>query len=161
MGAESRVVIGPMKVEDITEVCALERQCFSTPWSYGSFLGELTSNDNAHYLAARCNKTLIGYVGVWIIIDEGHITNLAVSPLYRGKGVGGALLKTLTELVWSRGVTKMTLEVRVTNRLAQNLYRKQGFVDSGVRPRYYRDNQEDALIMWKDLTEDAHLNPRN
>jgi len=92
-----------------------------------------------------------GYVGMWIVLNEGHITTLAVHPRARGHGIGELLLKALMDRGRNLGVTCMTLEVRLSNLTAQNLYIKLGFRSSGIRPRYYLDNNEDALIMWKSL----------
>lgn len=154
MGTETRIDIQPMSLRDLPEILSIEHQCFTTPWSYSAFLSELIDNDNAYYLIARLGPEIIGYIGMWVILDEGHITNVAVATKHRGQGVGKLLIDSMTELAMEHGVTKLTLEVRVSNKSAQGLYRKLGFVDSGIRPGYYRDNNEDALIMWKDLTDD-------
>ena len=100
---------------------------------------------------ARENIEIRGYIGMWLIIDEGHITNLAVHPAYRRRGVGRLLLKNLIQTGKRYGLRRLTLEVRQTNLAAQNLYMEFGFTTVGVRPRYYLDNHEDALIMWKEL----------
>ena len=98
---------------------------------------------------AKTATKVVGYVGMWVILDEGHITNLAVDPAYRRKGIGRALLEHLITEGKKRGVRFLTLEVRSSNLVAQQLYRKLGFYEAGVRPGYYQDNQEDAIIMWK------------
>ena len=142
--------ISPMRVEDLEEVLKIEDLSFPTPWSCNSFLYELLENERAIYLVAKSPLgNVIGYVGIWVIFDEGHITNLAVHPGYRRQGVGKALMLALVEAVRKRDVRHLTLEVRRTNLAAQDLYQKLGFVHMGVRRKYYLDNNEDALIMWK------------
>jgi ribosomal-protein-alanine N-acetyltransferase len=95
-------------------------------------------------------QSLAGYAGLWLMIDEAHITTIAVRPEFRGRGLGELLLIALTEIALDINAKWLTLEVRVTNSVAQTLYRKYGFKPAGVRQRYYSDNHEDALIMWTD-----------
>jgi [ribosomal protein S18]-alanine N-acetyltransferase len=97
--------------------------------------------------------SIIGFAGLWLMVDEAHITTIALHPRYRGRGLGELLLSSLIHIAYSISARSMTLEVRVTNHVAQNLYRKYGFQEAGVRRRYYSDNNEDALIMW---TEPIH-----
>ncbi|MGE5576238.1 MAG: ribosomal protein S18-alanine N-acetyltransferase [Syntrophothermus sp.] len=144
------VVVDFMRVADINPVWAIEKLSFSAPWSKSAFHSELLENDKAVYLVARLGRQIVGYIGMWIVLDEGHITNLAVHPNYRGRGIGRQLLQAMAELGKMRGVRRLTLEVRISNIVAQQLYVKMGFVASGIRPRYYHDNNEDALIMWKE-----------
>lgn len=144
-------VIEPMQVSDVEEVLAIEAASFATPWSRLAFLSELLENERAMYLVAREEGRVSGYVGMWRILDEGHITNLAVHPEARRRGVGRRLLETLCNLAVSRGLRRLTLEVRLSNTTAQHLYESFGFLAAGVRPGYYQDNREDALIMWRDL----------
>jgi ribosomal-protein-alanine N-acetyltransferase len=140
----------PMCVEDLAGVVTIETLSFAIPWSRNSFLHELLDNERAVYLVAKDEfNHLVGYIGMWIIFDEGHITNLAVHPNFRRRGAGDLLLKGLTAYGRREGVKYLTLEVRRSNEIAQNLYYKQGFVHMGVRRKYYLDNNEDALIMWK------------
>ncbi|MGE5598380.1 MAG: ribosomal protein S18-alanine N-acetyltransferase [Bacteroidota bacterium] len=141
--------VAPMTLADLDEVLAVENLSFTTPWSRQSFYYELTENPRALYLVVREDGNLAGYIGMWIVFDEGHITNLAVHPGHRRRGVATLLLDALTAAAKERGVTRLTLEVRRSNVAAQLLYARYGFVCSGVRRRYYRDNNEDALIMWK------------
>ena len=95
-------------------------------------------------------STLAGYAGLWLMVDEAHITTIGVRPRFRGRGYGELLLVTLTEAALDINARWLTLEVRISNAAAQNLYRKYGFRDAGTRKRYYTDNHEDALIMWTD-----------
>lgn len=139
-----------MTMEDLESVIEIEESSFPIPWSRNSFLYELLENERAVYLVAKDTfNRVLGYVGLWIVFDEGHITNLAVHPLYRRQGVAQALLEGLIETVRPKGVQHLTLEVRVSNRPAQQLYEKMGFVHMGIRRKYYLDNNEDAFIMWK------------
>lgn len=142
-----------MTAEDIPQVQLIERKCFSTPWSRNIFLSEVTQNDNAVYLVAQIAELIIGYVGIWIILDEGHITNIAVHPDYQRQGVGKALMDQITIVAIARGVIAMTLEVRISNHGAQALYNQLGFEPKGIRKQYYQDDKEDALIMWRELGE--------
>lgn len=135
--------------EDVDAMEALERQCFLTPWSRESLLYDLTENPLAVYFAAEIGGRLVGYAGVWIIVDEGHITNVAVSPDYRRLQIGSALIKTLLQVTGEAGVCAHTLEVRAGNGPAIGLYKKFGFKEAGVRKGYYEDDGEDALIMWR------------
>ncbi|HEY8486587.1 MAG TPA: ribosomal protein S18-alanine N-acetyltransferase, partial [Limnochordales bacterium] len=147
------VVIDPMRVRDLNDVMAIERLSFTSPWSRTAFLSELLENDRAHYLVARVHGRTVGYVGIWIVADEGHITNVAVHPDYRSRGVGRRLLHAITELAIRKGARRLTLEVRRSNLRAQSLYQSLGFQSVGVRRGYYRDNNEDAIIMWRDLSD--------
>ncbi len=144
------VKIVPMMLGDVNGVLDVERTSFSTPWSREAFVSEVMYNCNAFYLVAKLENKIIGYVGTWIILDEAHVTNVAVHSEYRRQHVGEKLLVTLIEEMKKRDVIKMTLEVRVSNVGAQKLYEKLGFVSVGIRPGYYQNNAEDAVIMWKD-----------
>lgn len=140
-----------MQLEDIDEVCRIEQESFPTPWTAGAFYNELTNNHFAHYMIMELNGEVAGYAGMWIIMDEAHITNIAVRAPYRGRKLGERLLRELSQKAGFLGAKRMTLEVRVSNHVAQNLYAKLGFRAVGVRKGYYTDNQEDALIMWADI----------
>ena len=137
-----------MRLEHIEQVVTIEQEVYTSPWSKNAFLQEIVDNRLASYFVALLAGTVYGYAGLWIILDEAHITNLAVRPDCRRQGVGGALLEKLLMEADCKGAAKVTLEVKRSNRLAQNLYRKYGFVRRGVRPGYY--SNEDALIMWLD-----------
>ncbi len=140
-----------MQLNDIPSIVELERQAFTLPWTAKAFRNELTQNHFAKYMVMEWNGQIIGYGGMWFIVDEAHITNIAVRPEYRGRKLGARLLKEMMKTASFVGMKKMTLEVRVSNHVAQNLYQKFGFSQAGVRPRYYSDNNEDALIMWADI----------
>ena len=137
-----------MNVEDIDQVMVVEHESFTIPWSKESFYNEIIKNQFAVYLVIEDEGRIIGYCGVWIVIDEAHITNIALLPEYRGRKLGEALLKKIIEVAIERGAKTMTLEVRMSNMIAQSLYRKLGFEGGAIRKGYYTDNQEDALVMW-------------
>lgn len=105
-------------------------------------------------------QTMAGYAGLWLVIDEAHVTTIAVRPHFRGRGLGELMLVALTEIALDINARWLTLEVRVSNTVAQELYRKYGFKPAGVRPRYYSDNHEDALIMWTDEIRSAAFQER-
>ncbi|WP_019157050.1 ribosomal protein S18-alanine N-acetyltransferase [Robertmurraya massiliosenegalensis] len=140
-----------MVEKDIDQIMIIENQSFATPWSRESFENELTKNRFALYTVLEDEEGVFGYCGVWIIIDEAHITNIALLPKYRGRKLGEALLKKVMEIAREKGAKTMTLEVRVSNHVAQSLYRKLGFQNGGIRKNYYTDNQEDGLVMWVNL----------
>ena len=141
--------INLMRQSDLDSVMEIEAASFPTPWSRNAFLSEIYENSRACYLVARQNGTVIGYVGIWIILDEGHITNLAVHTDHRRRGVGERLMKAIMDYAKAKGARRTTLEVRVSNLGAQRLYERLGFVSVGIRPGYYHDNGEDAMIMWR------------
>ncbi len=140
-------VIRRMTLEDLDAVVAIEAATFAMPWSKDSFYQELTRNVAARYLVAEVNGTVIGYAGAWIILDESHITNIAILEGYRGHGYGRKLTEGLMQYLSNLGAAYATLEVRRSNERAQSLYKSLGYVAVGWRKRYYEDNQEDALLM--------------
>ena len=144
-------VFRDMKEEDIDQILEVEHASFATPWSREAFYNEIYNNKFAVYIVLEEDQKIIGYVGAWVVIDEAHITNVAILPSYRGKKLGEALLRKMMTVAKDMGARSMTLEVRVTNNVAQSLYRKLGFQNGGIRKNYYTDNQEDALVMWVNI----------
>ncbi|WP_163195704.1 ribosomal protein S18-alanine N-acetyltransferase [Clostridium thermarum] len=144
----SNVEIIPIEDKYIEGVLNVSILSFPITWSKESFEQEL-SNRYARYVVAVKDGVVVGFGGMWIIIDEAHITNIAVHPEFRGFGIGSMLVDALINICKIEGVTAATLEVRVSNFKAINLYKKFGFVEEGIRKSYYEDNKEDALIMWK------------
>ncbi len=140
-------IVRPMTLEDVDDVQEIEKGCFSIPWSRDAFEKEVTENKCARYLVAELSGRVVAYAGMWLVIDEAHITNIAVLPGHRGKGYGELITRSLMQLAADVGMRWMTLEVRRSNSAAQELYHKVGFFDVGYRKRYYDDNREDALIM--------------
>jgi len=145
------ILFTAMKKPYIDSVVEIENQSFPTPWTKSAFFHEIAANDFAHYIVALEGDKVAGYGGMWVILDEAHITTLAVNPAYRRQKIGSRLLYELIAEAGRRGCLRMTLEVRPSNLPALDLYRKTGFVSYGVRPGYYSDTGEDAVIMWKDL----------
>jgi ribosomal-protein-alanine N-acetyltransferase len=123
--------------------------CFSAPWSEESFEKEIRENRLAFYIVAEINGIMVGYAGLWCIVDEGHITNVAVHPDFRRRGIGEALVSVLLDHTVRNGILSHTLEVRASNEAAITLYSKFGFQPAGFRKNYYEDNGEDAIIMWR------------
>ena len=147
-------VISLMTQADIDGMHAIEEATFASPWSRKSIEDEL-HNPCARYLVARENGEVIGYAGMWLVIDEGHVTNVAVREDKRGMGIGKELMRQLIQLAADSGMIWMTLEVRRSNKVAQNLYHSFGFVDVGYRKRYY-ENNEDALLMGLEHLPEGH-----
>ena len=151
-----QITIDLMTREDLDQVLEIEKNSFSSPWSLNAFEIELSDNHNyTFYLVARAGNQVLGYLGSWFIVDEVHITNIAVKSTVRRQGIGQLLLRYLFQVAKAQKMSAITLEVRPTNRAAQELYKKLGFISVGIRPKYYQDNHEDALIMWKVLEEQA------
>ncbi|MDO4323403.1 MAG: ribosomal protein S18-alanine N-acetyltransferase [Lachnospiraceae bacterium] len=139
--------VSEMTPQDVPEVAVLERQIFTMPWSENGFLSSLQSQDTL-YLVVREKGRLLGYCGLLQSFDEADITNVAVSPEERGRGVGHAMLQELMRRGKERGIMRYTLEVRTGNAAAIHLYQKLGFVSAGIRKNFYEKPREDALIMW-------------
>ena len=137
--------------DDLESVLRIEQLVFSVPWSLNSFQTELRDNEYARYFCLELEGQIIGYMGLWLIIDEGHITNIAIQPGFQGQGWGGLLLGSAMAEMRRQGMERMTLEVRASNLKAQEFYRRFGFTVAGVRKKYYSDNGEDALIMWAEV----------
>ena len=146
--------IRPMEFGDIDRIMEIERLCFATPWFREAMESEL-NNAAARYLVLLEDGQPCAYAGAWVVIDEGHVTNVAVHPAARRRGYGKAVLRALIALLRELGVTYMTLEVRVSNEAAIALYKGLGFKKAGVRKGYYEDNREDAHIMVNDRLERA------
>ncbi|MED3548831.1 ribosomal protein S18-alanine N-acetyltransferase [Cytobacillus praedii] len=140
-----------MDINDVDDILKIEHESFTLPWSKEAFLNELTTNQYALYIGLEEDGKVIGYCGVWIVVDEAQITNVAILPEFRGRKLGEALMRQAMEVASERGARTMSLEVRVSNSIAQSLYRKLGFQNGGIRKNYYSDNQEDALVMWVNL----------
>lgn len=143
-----------MNVLDVEAVHAIELASFPTPWTLDSFHYEMRENKFAYYLVAENEEGgIVGFCGMWLVIDAAQITNVAVIETVRGLGIGEGLMREAMKIAKEREIDIMSLEVRVSNTVAQNLYRKLGFQDGGIRKAYYTDNQEDALVMWVNLNE--------
>lgn len=148
---KQKIELKEMSFEDIDSICEIEKLSFKTPWSRDSFESELSRNSLARYIVAKADGKTVGYGGMWIVLDEGHITNIAVHPDYRGQKIGEMIVRELLKVARENNAANVTLEVRESNDAARRLYKKLGFVDSGIRKGYYADTNEDAVIMWKEL----------
>jgi len=133
--------------EDAEAVANIERESFPTPWSREDFWRE-ASNDFACYIVALDDAEIIGFGGCWISFEEAQVTNIALPPVQRGRGLGKALMARLMRAAAARGAERMTLEVRPSNTPALRLYEGLGFAAVGIRKKYYQDNDEDAILMW-------------
>ena len=133
--------------EDAAGVEVVEKASFAMPWSRQSFWEE-AANEKTWYLLTLSDERIIGYMGAWLLLDEAHITNVAMLPEFRGQGIGSKMLSEYIHIVKQKGITAMTLEVRPSNQAAIALYEKFGFRSVGLRKGYYQDNNEAAMIMW-------------
>ncbi len=152
-------VIRQMKIEDIPGIIDIEVQCFPIPWTHHAFRME-TRNKLAVYQVAVVGGKIAAYGGMWLILDEAHITNVAVHPQYQSKGLGRKIMEALIREARQRSMHRITLEVRKSNEAAIRLYKGMDFLVSGIRPGYYHDNGEDAIIMWKELITSDFFNLR-
>lgn len=150
MAATETITFRLMREEDLDQVMAIENASYPTPWSRGAFVREIVENVTATYVVAIQDEAIVAYAGMWTLLDEGHITNIAVHPDHRRRGLGLATLCELARRAQRQGASRLTLEVRPSNRGAQELYRRAGFEVRGLRRRYYSDTGEDAVIMWLD-----------
>jgi ribosomal-protein-alanine N-acetyltransferase len=139
-----------MELADIPSVHAIERSSFIVPWPDDAYRNEILTNRLASYVVARSGDDVVGFAGLWVMVDEAHITTFAVDPRWRRRGIGERLLLALLDLAVARRAREATLEVRLSNMPARRLYEKYGFRPVGIRPRYYSSNGEDALIMTTD-----------
>lgn len=138
-----------MNLEHLDDVMVIENLSFKIPWSRNSFLEELITNELAVYFVAISGGQVIGYGGIWKVFDEGHITNIAVHPEFRRCGAASRILDEIIRMCDENNIKDITLEVRKSNYAAQKLYEKYAFKAEGLRKRYYADNNEDAIIMWR------------
>lgn len=152
-----RLVVAEMTAADIPAVHAIESASFPTPWPPYAFRQEIETNRMARYIVVRAGERVIAYAGIWLMVDEAHVTTFAVLPAYRRRGMGGLLLSELMALSADLGAVVCTLEVRLSNAAARKLYQEFGFKPVGVRPRYYSDDGEDALIMTTDRLQTPEM----
>jgi [ribosomal protein S18]-alanine N-acetyltransferase len=142
------VVLAPMRRRHLRSVLRIEGLVYPRPWTSGLFLSELAQGDNRTYLVAKVDGRVVGYGGAMYVLPDAHITTVAVDPDRQRSSIGTRLLLGLCEAALAKGATALTLEVRVSNDAAQELYRRFGFVPAGARKAYYEDTGEDALVMW-------------
>lgn len=141
------VKIRKMEREDVNQVYQIEKELFSMPWSKEDFLFALEKEKNL-YLVALIENKVVGYCGLWGILDEGQITNVAIRKEKQGQGIGTLLLQQLLEQGYQNGLLEYTLEVRESNLNAIHVYKKLGFREEGVRKNFYQNPAENAIIMW-------------
>jgi len=139
-----------MRRRHLRAVLRIESQVYPRPWSLSLFVSELALRNSRAYWVARVDGNVVGYCGLMVSVDDGHVTTLAVDPAWHRRSIGSRLLLTLAREAIGRGATGLTLEVRLGNRGAQELYRRFGFRPAGVRKNYYVETNEDALVMWAD-----------
>ena len=139
-----------MEVEDLDHILELEKQCFKSPWSMSDFLYELQENPFAYYVVLRENEAIMAYLGIWIDESRAQITTIGVDPNHRGKGFAKQLMEHMIEECEAKDVKTWSLEVRVSNRAAIELYKKYSFKQVGLRKAYYQDNHEDAYLMLRE-----------
>ena len=147
----TEITIRPMQIKDVDRVFEVENATFSTPWPKDIFYREIAENEHAYYFVILLDGKIIGYAGVWIVLDDAQITNIAIMPGYRGKKLGEKLFRYTMQKLIAMDVSRLSLEVRESNLAAQKMYRKFGLVPGGLRKNYYADNQEDAIVMWVNL----------
>jgi len=143
------ITIEHFNTKHLDQLYEVEKDSFLTPWSKNELERDALQNDKSIYYVALENDNVIGYAAMWHIVNEGHITNIAVKSEYRQKGIGALLVAELITFAQKKEMIGITLEVRVSNIAAQKLYEKFGFKPEGVRKKYYKDTNEDAIIMWK------------
>ena len=145
--AKEGIVTREMSVADLKAVQAIEQESFHDSWAVESWLAELNSS-LANYIVLEQDGIIRGFAGFWLIAGEAQVTRVAVAKDERGKGLGRILTEALIDAAWQENAEAVTLEVRKSNIAAQTVYEQTGFTVSGVRPNYYVDNKEDAIIMW-------------
>ncbi|MEG1004353.1 ribosomal protein S18-alanine N-acetyltransferase [Clostridium sp.] len=142
-----KITLNVMNIMDVEGVHNVSNLSLKEGWSLLEISKEI-SNELAHYIVLKDNDKVIAFAGAWIVADEGQITNVAVHPNYRGKGYGNKVMKALIDHLTSKECYDITLEVRESNKIAQNLYESLGFKNEGIRKNFYEDNKESAVIMW-------------
>ncbi|MHB8432801.1 MAG: ribosomal protein S18-alanine N-acetyltransferase [Candidatus Tyrphobacter sp.] len=146
--AGGTLAISTMAQGDVPHVLRIEREAFATQWPADAFYNEIAANKLAHYFVGRYDGRIVAYGGIWVILEDAHVTTIAVGTQHRGRGFGETMLLRLVDEALARGASWMTLEVRESNVVAQQLYKKYGFTTVTARKAYYSDNDENALVMW-------------
>jgi len=148
----SEISIKSMKISDLPRILEIERQSFSDSWTYSMFYSEITKNRYANYFVLERENEIIGYFGIWHKVNSFHITNIAISKKFRRMGYGGKILRFLEEMAISHKIKKISLEVRKSNYIAQNMYKKYGYEIIKILRNYYQKDKADALFMEKQLS---------
>lgn len=142
------ITISPLRRRHLRAVLRIEAEVYPTPWSMALYLAELASPVGRTYKVARSGSKVVGYGGMMYVVDEAHVTTLAVHPDHRRRRIGTRILLELVRAALEEGMTSLTLEVRASNQAGQALYRRFGLAPAGIRRGYYREVDEDAVIMW-------------
>ncbi|GGB41262.1 ribosomal-protein-alanine N-acetyltransferase [Virgibacillus dakarensis] len=149
----AELLIRKMEEHDVDQVAEVEKASFTAPWPRDIFQQEIVENQFAHYFVLQVDEKIVGYAGLWVVVDDAQITNIAIMPDYRGNKLGEKLFHYVMVQAVRLGGRRLSLEVRTSNIIAQHMYRKFGLVPGGIRKNYYVDNQEDAIVMWVNLYE--------
>lgn len=145
---KNKIDIKPFNESHLEQVCLIEKDTFAIPWSKRELQRDTLENERSIYFVAMEETKVIGFAGMWHVVNEGHITNVAVCNEYRSQGIGTKLIEALIKIAKEKEMIGITLEVRISNIFAQQLYTKLGFKPEGFRKNYYKDTNEDAIIMW-------------
>lgn len=146
-----------MTEEDVDSVVQIEQQLFSKPWTKQDFMNSMSDRHNIYVVAEDEKQEVIGYCGIWGVLDEGQITNVAVRPDAQGQGIGYEMLSELLRIGKNEGLQQYTLEVRVSNSRAISLYKRLGFEEEGIRKNFYEKPVEDGIIMWLRESEELEV----
>lgn len=145
---ELEVHLVPMRRRHLRSVLRIEAQVYPRPWSLALFMSELGLRNTRSYIVARVDGIVVGYAGLMLTGEDAHVTTIAVDPAWHRHKIGSRMLVNLAREAVGRGSRNLTLEVRVSNHGAQDLYRRFGFKPAGIRKNYYQETNEDALVMW-------------
>ncbi len=143
------IEIREMTIDDVDSIFEIEKEQFVVPWTKESFIKDLTENFCAIYYVAICDGEIAGYLGLWHVITEGHMTNVAVGKKFEGRGIGNLLIQKMIDVAIEKEMIGITLEVSTVNDKALHLYKKYGFEVHGTRKEYYEVTKEDCYVMWK------------
>ncbi|WP_163538259.1 ribosomal protein S18-alanine N-acetyltransferase [Gracilibacillus sp. YIM 98692] len=146
-----KIVFRKMTENDIEAVSQIDEKSFPKPWPKQIYYEEMNLNQYAKYFVTTVNEEVVGFCGTWMVLDEAQVTNIAIHPAYRGRGLGEGLFQYVINYAVAHDVKHLSLEVRMSNLVAQRMYKKFGLQPGGVRKNYYTDNQEDALVLWVNL----------
>lgn len=136
-----------MTLDDLAQVVAIDKASFSLSWPERSFRFEISDNSASRAWVAEEDRKVVGAIVAWLLVDEAHIATIATHPDFRRRGIASKLLSHALRMMMNEGALTSVLEVRESNLAAQEMYRKFGFEETGRRPRYYKDNSEDAILM--------------
>jgi [ribosomal protein S18]-alanine N-acetyltransferase len=151
---QSEGTIRMLGMQDIDTLERMEKECFQNPWSRETLISDVVDNPNTRYIGFEIDNRIVAYAGMWTAFEQAHVTNVAVAADQRRRGIGMLIMQTLIRMASRLGVNAMTLEVRVSNTAAQDMYKRLGFSIAAVRKKYYPDNGEDAYLMYREIVPD-------